>query len=131
VFSDNVEGTTGGGAGSVLVDAAGAFVLCWTIACDCFFAVAGIGALVGTSASSYSGSSVIDVRAGSGLEFMRLFASLCFLVFLEGNVMGGFEGASQSVAVFGDQRIGRSDSFPGEIGNSNLFAALIVCENVG
>jgi len=93
--------------------------------------VAGIGALVGTSSSSNSGSSVIDVRAGRGLEDMHLFASFCFLVLLQGNVIGGFDGVSQSVAVFGDHRIGRLDSFPGVIGNSNLFEALIVCKNVG
>jgi len=86
---------------------------------------------VGTSSSSKSGSSVIDVRAGRGLEDMRLFASFCFLVFAEGNVIGGVDGVSQSVAVLGDHKIGRSDSFPGEIRNSNLFEALIVCENVG
>ena len=85
---------------------------------------------MGTSSSSISDSSVIRVRAGR-LADMRLFACFCFLVLLQGNVIGGVDGVSHSVAVVGDHRTGRVESFPGVIGNSNLSKALMVCENVG
>ena len=75
--------------------------------------------------SSISGSSAIVVSAGSWAD-IRLIACFCFFVLLQGKVIGGLDGLLHNIAVVGDQRMGRAESFPGLIGNSNLSDALIV-----
>ena len=56
---------------------------------------------------------------------MCLLASFCFLDLVGGSVIGGVE------LWVGDHRMGSDELLPGVIGNSNLFAAVTVWENVG
>ena len=75
----------------------------------CFLEATGRGQSIGTSSSSISGSLAIGVRAR--LADMRLFACFCFLVLLQGNVIGGLDGLSHNTAVVGDQKMGRVEFF--------------------